>query len=182
MTFDLRHRADRFVRGLYFRVLRPAARPVVSDVVIRMSYGVLTLSVMGFVAGILLIPIGVFGGIGHAAAGHGLFALWFALGCLGLAVLSAGIGFLLGFIGLPFSADFITEWPAYALALGLSLAGCALLAILIFLTPLPAWGAVPLVLALVGGVAYVVALALPRPRPRARARARVVRRGGPNYE
>jgi len=172
----LRHRADRFVRGLYFRVLRPAARPVVSDMVIRMSYGLLTLSVMGFVAGILLIPIAVFGGIGHAAAGHGLFALWFALGSLGLAVLSAGVGLLLGFIGLPFSSDFITEWPAYALALGFSLAGCALLAILIFLTPVPAWGALPLVLALVGGSAYVVALALPRARPRARVRARTVRR------
>jgi hypothetical protein len=170
--FHLRHRADRFVRGLYFRVLRPAARPVVSDMVIRMSYGVLTLSVMGFVAGVLFVPIAVFGGIGHAAAGHGFFALWFALGSLGLAVLSAGVGFLLGFIGLPFSSDFITEWPAYALALSLSLAGCALLAILIFLTPLPAWGAAPLVLALVGGAAYVVALALPKARPRPRVRAR----------
>ena len=171
-----RHRADRFVRGLYFRVLRPAARPVVSDMVIRMSYGVLTLSVMGFVAGVLFVPIAVFGGIGHAAAGHGLFALWFALASFGLAILSAGVGFLLGFIGLPFSSDWITEWPAYALALGFSLAGCALLAILIFLTPLPVWGAVPLVLALVGGCAYVVALALPRARPRARVRARTVSR------
>jgi hypothetical protein len=176
IPLHLRHRADRFVRGLYFRVLRPAARPVVSDMVIRMSYGVLTLSVMGFVAGALLVPIGVFGGIGHAAAGRGLFALWFGLACLGLAVLSAGIGFLLGFIGLPFSADFITEWPAYAIALGFSLAGCGLLAILIFLTPVPVWGAVPLVLALVGGSAYVVALALPRPRPRARVRARTISR------
>jgi hypothetical protein len=174
--FHLRHRADRFVRGLYFRVLRPAARPVVSDVITRVSYGLLTLSVMGFVAGVLFVPIAVFGGIGHAAAGHGLFALWFALGCLGLAVLSAGVGFLLGFVGLPFSSDFITEWPAYALALSFSLAGCALLAILIFLTPLPAWGALPLVLALVGGSAYVVALALPRAQPRARVRARTVRR------
>jgi len=172
----LRHRADRFVRGLYSRVLRPAARPVVSDMIVRMSYGVLTLSVMGFVAGVLFVPIAVFGGIGHAAAGHGFFALWFALGCLGLAVLSAGIGFLLGFVGLPFSSDFITEWPAYALALGLSLAGCGLLAILIFLTPLPVWGAVPLVLALVSAAAYVVALALPKARPRARMRARAVRR------
>ncbi len=161
---------------MYFRVLRPAGRPVVSDVVIRISYGVLTLSVMGFVAAILLVPIAVFGGIGHAAAGHGFFALWFALGSLGLAVLSAAIGLLLGFVGLPFSADFITEWPAYALALGLSLAGCALLAILIFLTPLPVWGAIPLVLALVGGSAYAVALALPRARPRRRMRARVMRR------
>jgi hypothetical protein len=164
------------VRALYFRVLRPAARPMVSDMVIRMSYGVLTLSVMGFVAGALLVPIAVFGGIGHAAAGRGLFALWFAMASLGLAVLSAGVGFLLGFIGLPFSADFITEWPAYAIALCFSLAGCALLTVLIFLTPVPAWGAVPLVLALVGSLAYVVALALPRPRPRVRARARTISR------
>jgi hypothetical protein len=174
--FHLRHRADRFVRGLYFRVLRPAARPVVSDMVIRMSYGLLTLSVMGFVAGIILIPIAVFGGLGHAVAGHGFFALWFALGGLGLAILSAGVGFLLGFIGLPFSSDFITEWPAYALALSFSLAGCALLAILIFLTPVPAWGAVPLVMAMVAGAAYVVALALPKARRRPHARARVARR------
>jgi hypothetical protein len=172
----LRHRADRFVRTLYFRVLRPAARPVVSDMVIRMSYGVLTLSVMGFVAGALLVPIAVFGGIGHVAAGRGFYALWFALACLGLAVLSTGIGFLLGFVGLPFSADFITEWPAYAIALCLSLAGCALLAVLIFLTPVPAWGAIPLVLVLVSGLAYVIALGLPRPRRRLRARARAVSR------
>ncbi len=172
----LRHRADRFVRALYFRVLRPAARPVVSDMVIRMSYGVLTLSVMGFVAGVLLVLIGVFGGIGFAVAGRGAFSLWFALVSICLAIVSGGVGFLLGFIGLPFSADFITEWPAYALALLFSLAGCALLAILIFLTPLPAWGAVPLVLALVGGSAYVAALALPRPRPRSRPGAKVARR------
>jgi len=176
MAADVRHRADRVVRTLYSRVLRPAARPVVSDMVIRMSYSVLTLSVMGFVAGVLLVPIAIFGGIGHVAAGRGFFALWFALTCLGLAVLSAGIGFLLGFIGLPFSADFITEWPAYAIALCLSLAGCALLAILIFLTPVPAWGALPLVLVLVTGLAYVVALALPRPRRRLRARARTASR------
>jgi len=175
-SLHLRRRADRFLRGLYFRVLRPATRPVVSDMVIRMSYGVLTLSVMGFVAGVLLVPIGVFGGIGLAIAGRGLFALWFALISFGLAILSGGVGFLLGFAGLPFSADFITEWPAYALAVTLSLAGCALLAVLIFLTPLPAWGAVPLVLALVGSSAYVVALALPRPRPRARMRERTLSR------
>jgi len=171
-----RHRTDRFVRALYFRVLRPVARPVVNDMVIRMSYGVLTLSVMGFVAGALLVPIAVFGGIGHVAAGRGFFALWFALACLGLAVLSAGIGFLLGFVGHPFSADFITEWPAYAIALCLSLAGCALLAVLIFLTPVPAWGALPLVLVLVASLAYVVALALPRPRRRVRVRARTASR------
>lgn len=165
----LRQRADRFVRVLYFRVLRPATGPVVTDMVIRMSYGVLTLSVMGFVAGVLLVPIGVFGGIGFAIAGRGFFALWFALISLGLAVVSAGVGFLLGFIGLPFSADFITEWPAYALAVVFSLAGCALLAVLIFLTPLPAWGAVLMVLALVGASAYTAALGLARPRPRARA-------------
>jgi hypothetical protein len=166
----LRQRADRLVRTLYFRLLRPAAGPVVTDMVIRMSYGVLTLSVMGFVAGVLLVPIGVFGGIGFAVAGRGLFALWFALISLGLAVLSGGVGFLLGFIGLPFSADFITEWPAYAVAVVFSLAGCALLAIFIFLTPLPTWGAVPLVLAMVGAAAYVAALGLPRPRPRVKAR------------
>ena len=172
----LRHRADRLVRTLYFRLLRPVAGPVVTDMVIRRSYGVLTLSVMGFVAGVLLLLASVFGGIGFAIAGRGLFALWFAFISLGLAVLSVGVGFLLGFIGLPFSADFITEWPAYALALASSLAGCALLAVLIFLTPLPAWGAVPLVLALVSGSAYVMALGLPRPRRRPRAKARVTRR------
>src|SRR3990172_8134773 len=176
VALSLRRRADRFVRALYLRVLRPAARPVVSDMVIRMSYGVLTLSVMGFVAGALLVPIGVLGGTGHAASGRGLFALWFASACLGLAVLSGGIGFLLGFIGLPFSADFITEWPAYAIAVAFSLAGCALLAVLIFLTPVPAWVAIPLVLALVAGLAYAVALALPRPRRRARVRARTLSR------
>jgi hypothetical protein len=100
----------------------------------------------------------------------------FAIACLGLAVLSAGIGFLLGFIGLPFSADFITEWPAYAIAVVFSLAGCALLAVLIFLTPVPSWLAIPLVLALVAGLAYAVALALPRPRRRARVRARTLSR------
>ena len=171
-----RHRTDRFVRGLYFRVLRPAARPMVSDMVTRISYGVLTLSVMGFVAGLLFVPIAVVGGIVHVSTGGGWFALWFTLASLGFAVLSGAIGFLLGFIGLPFSSDFITEWPAYAIATGLSLAGCALLAVLLFLTPVPAYGSVPLVLALVGGSAYLAALGLPRPRPRARARARTASR------
>jgi hypothetical protein len=169
-------RADRFVRALYFRVLRPAARPVVSEMVIRMSYGVLTLSIMGFTAGVLFVPIAIVGGIVLVSTGEGWFALWFTLASLGFAVLSAGVGFLLGFIGLPFSSDWIADWPAWALALGLSLAGCALLAALLFLTPVPAYGAVPLVLAMVWGTAYLVALVLPGTRPTARVRARTVSR------
>ena len=172
----LRHRADRFVRAMYFRVLRPAARPMVSEMVTRISYGVLTLSIMGFTAGVLFVPIAVVGGIVHVSTGGGWFALWFTLASLGFAVLSGAIGFLLGFIGLPFSSDWIADWPAWALALGLSLAGCALLAVLLFLTPVPAYVSVPLVLAMVYGTAYLVALVLPGTRPRARVRARTASR------
>jgi hypothetical protein len=162
----VRHRADRFVRALYFRVLRPAARPVVSEMLSRLSFGVLTISAMAWVAAAILLPVAFVGAIVDLAGGEWLHALVFFVVTLALCAVSAAFAFAVGFAGLPFSSDWITEWPAYALGFGFGLAGCALLAVLIFLTPLPAYGAVPLTLVAVGGAGYTVAYLLPVSRPR----------------
>jgi hypothetical protein len=111
----LRQRTDRFVRALYFRVLRPAARPMVSEMVSRLSFGVLTISAMGWVAAALLVPIAFVGAIVYLASGDWLHALVFFVVTLALSAVSAAFAFAVGFAGLPFSSDWITEWPAYAL-------------------------------------------------------------------
>ena len=162
----LRQRTDRAMRALYFRVLRPAARPMVSEMVSRLSFAVLTVSALGWVAAALLVPTAFVGAIVYLAMGEWLHALVFFIVTLALSAVSAVFAFAVGFVGLPFSSDWITEWPAYAIGFGFGLVGCALLPILIFLTPLPAYGAVPLVLVAVGGAGYVVAYRLPVARPR----------------
>jgi hypothetical protein len=154
------------VRALYFRVLRPAARPVVSEMVSRLSFGVLTLSAMGWLAAAALVPIALVGAIVYLAMGQWLHALVFFIISVALSAVAAAFAFAVGFVGLPFSSDWITEWPAYAIGFGLGAAGCALLPILIFLTPIPAYGAVPLVLLVVGGIAYLIAYRLPVAQPR----------------
>jgi len=162
----LRQRTDAFVRALYFRVLRPAARPMVSEMASRLSFGVLTVSALGWVAAVALVPTALVGGIVYLAMGDWLHALVFFIVTLALAAASAVFAFAVGFVGLPFSSDWITEWPAYAIGFGFGASGCALLPILIFLTPIPAYGAVPLVLVAVGGAGYVVAYRLPVAQPR----------------
>jgi len=131
----------------------------------RASYGVLTLSTFGFTAGALLVVIAVVGVLVYLAQGRLLHALAFFLVGIGLAVVAAALGFAAGFVGLPFAGDWFLEWPSHALAWALALAGCALLAALVFLTPLPAYAGVLLTVATVFGAGYTLAYALRTTKP-----------------
>ena len=131
----------------------------------RASYGILTLSTFGFEAAALLIVIAIIGALVYLAQGRLLHALVFLLVGLLFAAVACGFGFGAGFIGLPFAGDWFLEWPSHAIAWALGLAGCALLAVLVFLTPLPAYAGVLLTLAAVFGAGYTLAYALRTTKP-----------------
>jgi hypothetical protein len=139
---------------------RPLVRRVGGHVESRLSYGVLTLSTFGFTLAALLLVIAVVGAIVYAAEGRLLHALGFLLFGLLLAVVAGALGFGAGFIGLPFAGDWFLEWPSHAIAWILALAGCGLMAALIFLTPLPAFAGVLLAVAAVFVAGYTFAYAL----------------------
>jgi hypothetical protein len=131
----------------------------------RLSFGILTLSTMGLSAATLLLVIAVAGAIAHLAMGHQLHALVFLLVGLALAVLSLGFGLGMGFVGLPFVGDWFLEWPSHAVAWSIGAGGCALLALLLFLTPLPAYAALLLSLVAVFAAGYFLAYGLPATPP-----------------
>ena len=144
----------------------------------RASYGVLTLCTFGFTAAALLVIIAVVGAIVYLAQGRLLHALAFLLVGLLLAVLAAALGFGAGFIGLPFAGDWFLEWPSHAIAWALGLAGCALLAALVLLTPLPPYLGVLLTVAAVFGAGYTVAYALRTTKPMATRQGGAYRQTG----
>ena len=144
----------------------------------RASYGVLTLCTFGFTAGALLVVIAVVGGLVYLAQGRLLHALAFLLAGLGLAVVAAALGFGAGFVALPFAGDWFLEWPSHAIAWALGLAGCALLAALVLLTPLPPYLGVLLTVAAVFGAGYTVAYALRTTKPMATRQGRAYRQTG----
>jgi hypothetical protein len=126
----------------------------------RVSFSVLTLCTMGLAAAAILIVTGVSGGIVYLLDNQKLHALAFFLAGLGLAAISAGFGLGLGFIALPFAGDWFLEWPSHVLGWSIGLSGCALLAALLFLTPLPPYGSLALALAAVSATAYLAAYGL----------------------
>ena len=144
----------------------------------RASYGVLTLCTFGFTAGALLVVIAVVGGLVYLAQGRLLHALAFLLAGLGLAVVAAALGFGAGFVALPFAGDWFLEWPSHAIAWALGLAGCAMLAALVLLTPLPAYLGVLLTLVSVFGAGYTIAYTLRTTKPMATGQGRANRQAG----
>jgi hypothetical protein len=146
---------------------RLLVRRVGGHVETRASYGVLTLCTFGFTLGALLIVIAVVGAIVYLAQGRFLHALAFLVIGLLLAVVAAALGFGAGFIALPFAGDWFLEWPSHAIAWAVGLAGCALLAALVFLTPLPPYFGVLLTVAGVFGAGYTLAYALRTTSPSA---------------
>jgi hypothetical protein len=154
---------------------RPLVRRVGGHVETRFSYGVLTLSTFGFEAAALLIVIAVVGPLVLLAQGRFLHALVFFVVALACAAVAGAFGFAAGFIGVPFAGDWFLEWPAHAIAWTIGLAGCALLAALVLLTPLPAYLGALLTVAAVFGAGYTLAYALrttspPKPQEREQKR------------
>jgi hypothetical protein len=147
------------------RKRRRVVRRVGGHVESRASFGLLTLSTLGFSAAALLVVIAPAGGITYLAMGEKLHALVFFLIGLLLAVVAGGFGFGMGFFGLPIAGDWFLEWPSHAIGWSIGVGGCALLAALLFLTPLPAYGSVLITLAAVFGVGYVVGYLLWTTKP-----------------
>lgn len=137
------------------RKRRRVVRRVGGHVEPRASFGLLTLCTLGFSAAVLLIVIATVGGVTYVAQGRLLHAVVFFLVGLGLAVVAGSFGFGMGFIGLPIAGDWFLEWPNHAIGWCIGVAGCALLAVLLFLTPLPAYASVVLTLLTVFSAGYV---------------------------
>jgi hypothetical protein len=139
---------------------RPLVRRVGGHIETRLAFSILSLSTMGFSAAALLVVAAIVGLFVNLAQGEVMYALAFFLVSLFLGALAAGFGFGMGFIGLPFVGEWFLEWPNHALGWGLGIGGCAFLALLLFLTPLPAYGGVLLALATVLAASYLLAYAL----------------------
>lgn len=138
----------------------------------RVSFGLLTLSTMGFAAGVILLIVGIAGGVVYLADNEKMHALAFFLAGFGLASVAVAFGLAMGFVGLPIAGDWFLEWPSHAIGWGIGISGCGLLAALLFLTPVPAYAAVPLALIAVFGAGYVLAYGLRVTRPLAATRKR----------
>ena len=135
----------------------------------RVSFSVLTLCTMGLAAAAILLISGVAGGIVYLLDNQKLHALAFLLAGLGLAAVAGAFGLALGFIAMPFAGDWFLEWPSHVLGWSIGVGGCALLAVLLFLTPLPPYGSVALALAAVSATAYLAAYGLRATSPVAAA-------------
>jgi hypothetical protein len=155
---------------------RPLVRRVGGHIETRLAFSVLSLSTMGFSAAALLVIAAIVGLFVNLAQGEVVRAVAFFLVSLFLGALAAGFGFGMGFIGLPFVGEWFLEWPNHALGWSMGVGGCAFLALLLFLTPLPAYGGVLLALATVLAASYLLAYALHVTPPAASGNRRRARR------
>jgi hypothetical protein len=144
---------------------RHVVRRVGGHMETRLSFGILTLGTMGMSGAAILVVVAVVGPVVYLAMGQELHALVLFLAALGLAVLAGGFGLGMGIIGLPFVGDWFLEWPSHAVGWSIGVGGCALLALLLFLTPLPAYAALLLSMAAVFAAGYFLAYGLRTTRP-----------------
>lgn len=139
---------------------RPLVRRVGGHIETRLAFSVLSLSTMGFSAAVLAVIAAIVGLFVNLAEGEIARAFVFFFVSLLLGAFAAAFGFGMGFIGLPFVGEWFLEWQNHAMGWGLGIGGCAFLALLLFLTPLPAYGSVLLALAVVLAASYVAAYGL----------------------
>ncbi len=146
------------------------------DPVGRAAYGVLCIAGMAALALPLLLLVGGTTAIVHAASGNGEKALAIGLLSPACAAFAATLFLAIFLTAWPLASDWIMEWPGYATGFSLAAAGLALMALLVFLVPMPLYLAVLVPLAATFGVGFAVAgrlagLKTPAARPRPRARA-----------
>jgi hypothetical protein len=133
----------------------------------RVAFSLLTLCTMGLAAAAILLITSVTGSIVYLLDNEKLHATAFFLVSIGLGAIAAGFGLGMGFIALPFAGDWFLEWPSHALGWSIGVGGCGLLALLLFLTPLPAFVSVLLALVVVSAGAYAAAYTLRATAPMA---------------
>ena len=146
------------------------------DPIGRIAYGALCISGMSGLAVPLLLVAGPITGLVYAIDGDGLKGLTVALLALAFAALAAGLFFGIFFAAWPLASDWITEWPGYATGFAIGGGGLALMALLVFVGPLPLYVAVIAPLAVTFAVGFGIAgrlagLGAPAAQPRVRARA-----------
>ncbi len=149
------------------------------DPIGRVAYGVLCIAGMAALALPVLVVAGIAGGIVFAFDGDGGKALAVWLLSWAAAAFAAGLFLAIFYTAWPLAADWVIEWPGYATGFTIAGAGLAVMALLVFVAPVPLYLAViaPLAATFVVGSGVAGRLAgLRAPGARPRQRARVARR------
>ena len=145
------------------------------DPVGRIAFGVLCIAAMAALAAPLLLVAGLVAGIAFALTGDGMkgLAVWLLSWAAAVFALALVLGIF--YTAWPLASDWIMEWPGYATGFSVAGVGLVLMALLVFLAPVPLYAAVigPLgaTFAVGSGIAGRLAgLKAPAARPRTRAR------------
>ena len=144
------------------------------DPIGRVAYGALCISAMATLALPLLLVAGVAGGIVFALDGEWLKALSFWLLSWASAAFATTLSLGIFYTAWPLASDWITEWPGYAMGFAVAGVGLALMALLVFVVPLPIYASVIGPMAATFAVGFSIAsrlggLGAPSARPRQRA-------------
>ena len=142
----------------------------------RTAYGALCIAAMAALALPLLLVAGVAAGTVFAVDGDGLKGLAVWLLSWASAAFAAALCLGIFYTAWPLASDWVTEWAGYATGFAVAGAGLALMALLVFVSPLPLYIAVIAPLAATFALGFGIAgrlagLKAPAARPRARARA-----------
>ena len=146
------------------------------DPVGRIAYGALCIAAMAALAFPLLVIIGMVAGAFFAIdddVSKGLAVWLLSWAC---ALFAAGLFFAIFFTMWPLAADWVTEWGGYALGFAIAGVGLAVMAVLVFLMPMPLYLAVivPMAGTVVAGIAVagrLAGLGAPAAQPRIPAKA-----------
>ena len=147
------------------------------DPIGRVAYGMLCIAGMAALATPVLVLVGIIGGIIYASDGDGGKAIAVWLLSWAAAVFAAGLFLGIFYTAWPLASDWIMEWPGYATGFSVGGAGLALMALLLFVAPVPLYVAVitPLAATFVAGfgvAGHLAGLKAPAARPRQRAARR----------
>ena len=149
------------------------------DPVGRLAFGLLCINAMAALAAPLLLVGGLAAGIAFALTGDGMKGLAVWLLSWAAALFAVALVLAIFYTAWPLASDWITEWPGYATGFSVGGAGLALMALLVFLAPVPLYFAVaaPLGATFAVGAGIAGRLAgLKAPAARPRTRARTLRR------
>ena len=146
------------------------------DPIGRIAYGVLCIDAMAALAFPLLLVIGPIAGAVFAIDGDvskGLAVWLLSWAC---ALFTGGLFLAIFFTMWPLASDWVTEWGGYALGFAIATAGLAIMALLVFLVPMPLYLAVISPLAATFATGFLVAgrlagLGSPAAQPRVQAKA-----------
>ena len=146
------------------------------DPIGRVAYGVLCIAGMAALALPVLLVVGVVAGIVFATDGDGMKGLAVWLLSWAAATFAAMLFLAIFYTAWPLASDWIMEWPGYATGFVVAGVGLALMALLVFLVPVPLYLAILVPLTATFAVGWGIAgrlagLRAPAARPRVRARA-----------